>query len=293
MEIRLLEYFLAVCDELHYTRAAEKLGISQPTLSQQIRILEGRIGAKLFQRIGNKNYLTDAGRTLKKRAENIFYEIDQVTKEVEEINALERGYITIGSAGNQLIYSSIVSFHQEYPNINISVIDATTKDTMNNILNSTFDLGVVFLPVYDNKLESHYLFTSELYLICSNDHELKNLSSISLSELQQYPVFLLQKNFFIRQLIDQVCQNSGVQLVPKVELSNAYSILELTANNYGVTILPKMYIEQINHSKVIAIPISDPLPKEDVGIVYRKDSYLPIAVRAFIEHLFQNYNVSK
>src|SRR5699024_9791407 len=152
-------------------------------------------------------------------AENIFYEIDQVTKEVEEINALERGYITIGSAGNQLIYSSIVSFHQEYPNINISVIDATTKDTMNNILNSTFDLGVVFLPVYDNKLESHYLFTSELYMICSNDHELKNLSSISLSELQQYPVFLLQKNFFIRQLIDQVCQNSGVQLVPKVELS--------------------------------------------------------------------------
>ncbi|GAB3062606.1 LysR family transcriptional regulator [Virgibacillus ainsalahensis] len=291
MEIRLLEYFLAVCEELHYTRAAEKLGISQPTLSQQIRILEARLGAKLFQQIGKKTYLTEAGKVLKERAHNVFYELDQVTKEINEINELRRGSITISSSGSQLVYSSIVSFHQEYPDINTSVVDTTTKGTIENLLTSTCDIGVVFLPIHNDKLISHYLFTSKLYLVSSTDNELANLSSISLRDLNQQRVFLLQKNFFIRQVIDQYCKESGIDLTPNVELSDMHSLLEITANNNGVTILPKMHVEQMNHSKICTIPITDPLPERDVGIVYRMNSYLSTALRAFIHHLFQNYNV--
>lgn len=293
MEFRLLEYFLAITKELHYTRAAEKLGISQPTLSQQMRLLESRLGTKLFQQKGKKIYITEEGKVLKEHANRVFYELDQAVKEINEINGLERGKVMIGCSGTQLLHSSIFSFHKQYPNIELSVVDTTTEDTVENLLNSTFDLGIVFLPVNNDKLESRRLFTSELYLICPKDHELASFPSVPLKELHQQRLFLLQKGYFIRGIIDHYCNEHGVHLNPLVELSDIISLVQMTITNNGVTILPKTYIEQMNDESVKIIPISDPLPQKEVGIVYQKSNFISTAGRAFINHLLHNYYVEE
>ncbi|MFB4162407.1 LysR family transcriptional regulator [Alteribacillus sp. JSM 102045] len=289
MEIRLLEYFMVLSQELHYTKSAEKLGISQPTLSQQIRLLESKMGVKLFQQKGKKIYITDAGRVLLRRAERIFYELDQASKEIEEINELKRGRLTIGCSGNHLLHSSILTFHEQFPNIELSVVDSTTEETVACILNSTFDLGVVFLPVHDDRIESKHLFTSELFLICSKDHDIANTPSTSLKQMQEERVFLLQKNYLIRRVIDHYCKETGKELKPLVELSDTYSLLEMTVKNNGVTILPKSYVEKMNDNRVILVRLEDPLPKKEVGVVYQKNAFTPSASEAFIEHLLENY----
>lgn len=291
LEIRLLEYFLAVCEELHFTRAAEKLGISQPTLSQQIRILESRVGTKLFHQVGRKTQLTDAGKALQKRAKNIFFEVHQALKEIHDTSKLQRGNITIGSIGNNIIYSAITSFHNEYPNINISVLDTTTKETVQHILDSNFDLGIVFLPVHHHQLKIHHLYTSEFIAVCSKENKAADLSSISLTEISRERVFLLHKNFITRKIIDDYCEKEGIPLIANVELSDMNSLLEFTKSNNGITILPRAHLEQTIISDLCLIPISDPLSKKDIGIIYRKDSYLPAAVRAFMQHLFTSYRV--
>src|SRR4051794_11976840 len=111
VDYRLLVYFLAVCEELHFTKAAEKLGISQPTLSQQIRLLEDRVGSPLFQRIGKKIYVTEAGEILRKHSRNIFHELEQAQMAMNELQGMQRGRLRIGCSGNHLLTATIMTFH--------------------------------------------------------------------------------------------------------------------------------------------------------------------------------------
>ncbi|MGV2487897.1 UNVERIFIED_CONTAM: LysR family transcriptional regulator, partial [Bacillus mycoides] len=97
IELRQLEYFLAVSKELHFTKAAEKLNISQPSLSQQIRALEHEVGMPLFDRIGKKISLTEAGRVLLSHSKTIFHEVEQARSAIQDLNGLHHGSLTIGS----------------------------------------------------------------------------------------------------------------------------------------------------------------------------------------------------
>jgi LysR family transcriptional regulator, cyn operon transcriptional activator len=294
MELRLLEYFLAICNEMQYTKAAEKLGISQPTLSQQMRILESRVGSKLFQQIGKKIYLTDSGKILRNRALKIFNEIEQTQREIDEVNNLQRGKLKICCSGNYLIHPSILAFQKKYPYIEISLTDLPSKDSIDNILDSTYDLGIVFLPVHDNRLESHFLFKSELFLICAQNHVLAKASSIKLRELEDYRLFLLDRSFLIRRIIDQFCLESDINLKPNIELSDIFSLLKITFNGNGVTILPKHLVKHyVTYQKISIIPILDPLPIKELGVVYPKTGFVSVASKAFIDILLEDYGYNR
>ncbi|MFJ7684346.1 LysR family transcriptional regulator [Peribacillus butanolivorans] len=289
MDLRLLEYFLAICEEMHFTKAAEKLGISQPTLSQQIRILESNIGTPLFHRVGKKIFMTEAGQILIQRAQRIFSELNQVRNEINELKDLQRGKITIGSSGNHLLLSSIISFHKQYPGIELSIIDSTTDETIKRVLNNQFDIGIVFLPIKEKQIESKRLFSEEFPLIVSAEHEFANKPFVKLEDLQSTPIFLLQKKYSIRQDIDNNCRLAGFTLKPVVELSDMQSLLQMTLINKGITILPKSYLVNIDDHRVRQIPIIDSFPKKEVGIIYQKDTFRSSTIKTFIEHLLENY----
>ncbi|SDH16214.1 transcriptional regulator, LysR family [Alteribacillus persepolensis] len=291
MELRLLEYFIVLSEELHYTKAAEKLGISQPTLSQQIRLLEKRIDAKLFYQKGKKIYLSDSGKVLLYRAKRIFYELQQAESEIQEIHDVKRGKITIGCSGNHLLHNAILSFHEQFPDIELSIIDTTTEETVDNILHGSFDIGVVFLPVHDGRMHCIPLFTSELFLVCSKEHPLSQEAETSLARIEKEKVFLLQKHYALRQNVDAYCQQKGLTIHPLVELSDTFSLLEMVVNNNGVTILPKSYVEKMNDRRVQLVRLNDPLPKKEVGVIFQKNTFTPAASKAFIDHLLATYKV--
>jgi len=291
MDIRLLEYFIAVCEELHFTKAAERLGISQPTMSQQIRLLEDRMGISLFQRIGKKVYITEAGHILLNHTRRIFYELKQVDNEINELRGLQRGKLTIGCSGNHLLLPSIVTFHEKYPQIELSIMNASTEETKEGILNNQVDIGIIFLPIDDHQLESKPLFREKLFLVVSDEHEWADTSYIKLEDLQSKPIFLLQKKYLIRQFIDQHCQEAGFKLKPVVELSDSESLFRMTLLNKGATILPKSYLDNVSNPNIRIIPIADLDIQKEIGVIYRKETNHDSTIGVFIDHLIKNYKV--
>lgn len=285
MDLRLLEYFLAVCKELHFTRAAEKLGISQPTLSQQISILESRIGTKLFKRIGKKITITKAGNVLLEHAQQIFHELRQAESKINELNGLKRGNLTIGCSGTHLLTNAVISFHQKYPGIHLSLLEMPTEETKKKLLIDELDIGVVFQPVNDERFNTIPLFEEEFFLVVSEDSEMVIKNIIKLDELKDLPFILLTKQYVIRQFLDQDCEKKGFKLEPIIELSTLDALLHMVSLNIGATILPSSFLERSSKMNIKKIPIAEPNLKKDVALIYRKDVYLDQSIKAFVRHL--------
>ncbi|WP_167520152.1 LysR family transcriptional regulator [Bacillus luti] len=288
IELRQLKYFLAVSKELHFTKAAEKLNISQPSLSQQIRALEHELGMPLFDRIGKKISLTAAGKILLLHTKTIFREIEQARSAIQDLNGLQHGSLTIGSlltVVNYLLPPAILNFNKLYPNIELSVLGLRTGDILEKLLQNELDIGITFLPVQDKEIVSIPLYKSELTLVVPTGHTLTERSHISIVELQDYPLILLPKNFFLTELITSHCQQFDFTPKPILEISTMESLIQMVSKGMGITVLPKPYIDFLQNTNIQALKIKDPTPTIDIGLIYRKDKYMCAATRAFIEQL--------
>lgn len=285
MEHRLLEYFLAVCEELHFTRAAEKLGISQPTLSHQIRLLERELGAPLFHRSGKKTILTQAGQILLGHAHRVINEVKLARQEINELSGLQRGKLRIGCSGNHLLTDALVAFHRLYPGIELTVTELATEETRDGLLHNHLDVGVVFLPLFDEQLAYRPLYDEELVLAISSSHEYAACSNITIQQLANLPLVLFPQKFLVRQMIDSACAELEIQLNPVMELSTLESQLHMAEQHVGGTILPKSYGRTVVSDKVAIISLADPAPRKKVGLVYRKDTLENSIIRAFVDHL--------
>ncbi|MCY8155664.1 LysR family transcriptional regulator [Bacillus spizizenii] len=288
MELKQLEYFYAVCQELHFTRAAEKVGISQPSLSQQIRLLEHEIGTPLFDRIGKKTALTESGKLLLKYTRKIFYEVEQAKTSIDELNGLQRGTILVGTlltVEDYLITPTLLNFHQKYPGVKISVFGLRTGDIHKQLIENKLDLGIVFLPMKGDELESISLSAEEMAFAVPKGHPLENQEMLDVEVLKTTPSILLPQQYFIRKLIDEACKDLGFFPKPIFEITTMQSLINMVIKGVGVTILPKPYLEYLNHPNIRIIPILKSNLSREIGVVYRKDKYLSAATHAFISAL--------
>lgn len=285
MEHRLLDYFLAVAEELHFTKAADKLGITQPTLSHQIRLLEHEVGTPLFHRSGKRIHLTQPGMILMEHARRVIHELEQARFEIGELAGLKRGRLRIGCSGNHLITEALISFHRQHPGIDLNVIELATDETHDGLLGNRLDLGVVFLPLEDEQLVSLPLYDEELALIVSKHHPLAGNVSVQLTKLADLPLVLFQSKFLVRQIIDAACAAQGLILKPVMELSTMESQVQMVGHNVGGTVLPLSYARTLRNPDIAVISFAEPVPRKKVGLVYRKNMYLDHTIQAFITHL--------
>ncbi|QQE78182.1 LysR family transcriptional regulator [Alicyclobacillus sp. SO9] len=293
MELRLLEYFMMVCEELHFTRAAERLGISQPTLSHQIRVLESRLNTQLFHRIGKKVYLSQSGKILFEHTKLVFYELTQATSEIKELQGLLRGTLAIGCAGSHLLTSAAMSFHSRHPDIELSILDLTSKETIAGLLSNKLDIGVIFKAFIGQHFEFVPLFNEELLLVVDRHHPLANTQQIELKDLQRIPLSLLPTKYLIRQFVDKYCHDAGFELHPKMELSSLESLHQIVSLKTTATILTKSYLATTQDPTISSISIENPTPQQSIGVVYRKNSFLDKGMHAFVTHLIQYYTENK
>ncbi|PFW78432.1 LysR family transcriptional regulator [Bacillus sp. AFS075960] len=288
MDLKQLEYFMTLCQELHFTRAAEKLGIAQPSLSQQIRLLEHEIGTPLFDRVGKRTTITEAGKTLLHHSYNIFHELSQARAAISEIQGLKRGSLKIGAlltVTNYLIPQTVIEFHQRYPNIELAVSGMRTGDIYNGILQNELDLGIVFLPMQHDELETIPLFKQHLSLAVPINHSVAEEEFVTLDVLKDTPSILLPDTYFLRQLINEQCNELGFTAKPVMEMTTMESIIQMVSKGVGVTILPKGYLDYIDNKLIRTIPIQNPMLITQISIAYRKNKYLCAASRVFMEQL--------
>ncbi|MBW7458748.1 LysR family transcriptional regulator, partial [Paenibacillus sepulcri] len=128
MELRQLEYFRALCKELHFSKAAESIGISQPTLSQQIKVLEEEMELPLFDRLGKRIAITEAGQVLYEQCEEIFQRIEYVKDYFSEMRTQERGRLRVGvipGAVDLLLGQMVADYHSAYPEVSLAILGST------------------------------------------------------------------------------------------------------------------------------------------------------------------------
>ncbi|KRE36277.1 LysR family transcriptional regulator [Paenibacillus sp. Soil724D2] len=288
MEFRQLECFKAICEELHFTRAAERLGITQPTLSYQIKLLEDEMGTPLFSRIGKKIAITEAGSILHNHCSTIFGALTGAREEIFELQHIERGTLSIGALIgeiNELVSSLLVDFHKKYPKIQIKLNGLV--DVVEPLILNELDFAVTILPVEDERLRIVPLYVEDFYFVVKSDHPFADHKTISFEEIKKEPVIMFPSTHRCRKMIDSACSSLGFDLKPKIETTTIRSLLMLVRSGAGVSILSKTLLEMYPHQDLSMIRITNPSLRREIGVIYLKDRYMEKAAREFIDLLME------
>ncbi|MFD0587299.1 LysR family transcriptional regulator [Paenibacillus sp. GCM10027627] len=287
MELRQLEYFAAICKEMHFSRAAENLCTTQSNLSQQIKFLENELGLPLFNRIGKRITLTDAGKVLLKQSELIFEHVDYAKKAIADLKTIDGGRLDIGilpGDGELLFDALLIDLHKAYPKLSINVTE--TVDVYEQVLSGTRDLGVTTVPTKtDERIAVIPLFHEEFCLAIRSDHPLAKSKAIPFEQLQYLKMVMFGSDHQIAKVVQACCQEQGIVIDNPIVTSTLSTLLSLVNQGIGATILPKMLLDYIKDENISAVTLLKPTPSQDICIIYRSDKFMGQAAKLFIKEL--------
>ncbi len=283
MELRHLRYFLAIAEHSHFGAAAEELLVSQPTLSQQMKELEAELEVQLFERVGRRVKLSQAGelyREVARRALNVLEEGEALLLEFDQ---LLRGSLAIGvvqTVNSYLIPPIVAQFVREYPKVHLAIEELPASEIEDRLSRSTLDMGISFSPSPGCDLTSEPLFEEELVLAVHPNHRYKQRKSISFKSLKDEPLSLLPRGFCTRRIIEECFRQATTPLVVAVELNSIAGLLALVRAGGPPTILPRLGIDS---KAVNAIRLDSPTPKRQVCLLTSKSKPTLRAREVFIE----------
>ncbi|MGG8274325.1 transcriptional regulator CynR [Klebsiella sp. 141161] len=241
MNIRYVRYFLAVAEHQGFTRAAEALHISQPALSQQIRMLEESLDAQLFDRSGRYIHLTDAGEVFLQYAHQAFQLLDEGQRAIHDVEDLSRGSLRIAvtpTFTSYFVVPLVAEFHARYPHITLDIQEMSQEKMEGMLLENELDIGVAFAEGVTPDIVSTPLLQEVLALVVANHHPLAREESLSLRQLAAEEFILLNHHFATRLQIDHCLQHAGFHPRVTIEMHSINAILDIIQRTQLVTILP-------------------------------------------------------
>lgn len=286
MELKQSQYFMAICEELHFTRAAEKMEVSAPNISQQIRRLEEELGVLLFDRVGKTIVLTDAGAILHEHAAAVFGHLQQANDAIADLKQMQGGSLSIGvlPGDADLVFNALLlNFHQTYPTISLSLLE--TMKVTEQVLDRSIDIGITIGPVNDERLASIPLFHEEFSLAVSINDPLAAENFISLNRIHDLKMVMFPPEHQCRKLIDRFCKDNGFTLRPHIVTTTLSSLFQMVQNGVGACVLPRLILENLDNQDIKIIHLKNPTPSQDICLIYRKDRYVGYAMRTFIKTL--------
>jgi len=271
MELRQLEYFMAVAAYQNFSRAAEQVHVSQPSLSVQIGGLERELGARLFDRLGRKVVLTQAGELFHVHAERALREVEQAQLAVHELLGAKRGRLVVGtlSTVNSYLIAPLVSrFKQRFPDVHLQVHAQPSSEIVTGLLNSRLDIGICLLPLAEPHLTTVPFFDERLALIAPAGMKLGKRRT-RMQDLAHVPLVLMPADYCLRKMVEAECAKAGVHPQVVLEMSSPEGILQAVAEGTGATILPELYVKsRLPASRLQIIDLYDPTPRHTVGLAY-------------------------
>lgn len=285
MDIRQMQYLIEVARLKSFTKAAEALYITQPTISKTIKGIEEELGVVLFDRLGKKIELTDAGQIIVGQAQQIVTSFQNLTAELDDLRNLKKGHIRIGlppMVGSSFFPKVIGQFHHRYPEITIQLIEDGAKKVESDVASGALEVGVVVLPTVQEGLSSFPFVEEKLNLVVHPTHPLAERKAAELSELAQDGFVLFREDFTLHDRIINECGKAGFQPHVIYESSQWDLISEMVAVGLGITLLPETICREIDDERVRIISLVKPIIPWKLGIVWRDDRYLSFATREWI-----------
>ena len=241
LELVQLEQFVTLAQTRNFTRAAEKLSLSQSALSRSIQRLEERIGQPVFERKPREVVLTDLGKILLERAREILHLVEDTMTMLSESDRY--GKIRLGAIPTIAPYflpGVLSGFSESHSNISVIVQEATTENLIKRCSHGEIDLAILAYPINAKYLETEALFDEELFLVVPPAHELAARKKVEASVVEEYPFVTLNEAHCLAENINSFCRNQSVQPVSVEQTSQLATVQELVALDHGVSIIPSM-----------------------------------------------------
>ncbi|WP_010304429.1 LysR family transcriptional regulator [Kurthia senegalensis] len=285
MELRQLEYFMVLSEELHFTRAAVRLHISQPTLSQQIKVLEQTVGVLLFNRIGKKITLSKAGTILYDQCIQIFSTLEQTKEQLQELENTDQETLRIGvpaGAVYDLLSLCILHYIEQFPNAKAQIIACRQK------MSAMFERGEIdigFSYEENHKINSQQieipLYDEELLFVTHRSHPLLQQPSLTLHDFKDEPLVLFPEEHPSRKWLQALSKKANCYVQPTLEMNNPLSMLHFIEQRLGSGIMMKSLYAQLQTPYIEARTLSIQKRKEVVLVLPKKET-LSFSVKQFL-----------
>lgn len=284
MEFRQVKYLLEIVRCGGFTRAAESLNISQPSLSTSVQKLEDELGVTLLNRQERKITLTAEGRAFFERARQVEELMKSTVHEMEEFRGLERGEIRIGIPGMLGAYffpPVITRFRQRYPKLKLSICSHGANKIQAMIESGELDAGVVAKAEFPDGVAWQPLIREEMVACVADNHPLATKKSITLAEMSREPLVMFNEEYFQRQYLTETMARLGLKPEVVFETNLVPLLKQVVSGGGGITTLLRMAVDEPG---LAAIPFDPPLFVE-AAIVWKKNAYLSKATRTFLDFI--------
>lgn len=275
MELRHIRYFIAVAEELNFTRAAERLRTAQPSLSQQIRDLEEEVGTPLLERTKRRVALTAAGRAFLDEARLVMAQTQRAVMMARRAAQAEQKKLTIGflpSAEVKIFPSVLSSIRALYPDIQVELRHMTTAEQRDALTTGSIDIAFMRLPVDEIAMVYDVVLMERVVVVLPESHPLARLDEIPLESLAEFPYLRVAPNHAgnLHEITENHCRAMGVPLRPLQDVENVLTLLTLIGMGIGFGLLPD-YAEHLVFKNVTTRRLAGPAPMVELAMVRRAD----------------------
>jgi LysR family carnitine catabolism transcriptional activator len=275
--------FVAVAEERQFRRASERIGLSQPAMSAQLRELEEFLGAALLSRTTRSVHLTAEGEKFLVRARNILADLESAVLEVRDHASLRRGRLSVAaipSVASRILPGVVADFIARYPGIDVQMIELGAQDVERCVASGNADLGIAAVPDRNSELSFSFLMRDRFVGLVAKTNPLARKRRVRLEALFEYPLITTVAGTSIRSALERACREQGRSLRVTHSVTQHQTVVAMVAAGLGVALLPALSLAE--NLEVVRLMVVDPQITRDLGVIQRKGEPSSAAAQEFI-----------
>jgi len=290
-----LEAFVQVAAHHSFSRAAEALQLTQPSITARIQALERELGEKMFERGGRSVRLTDAGTILLPYAERILQMVREAKESVEEVRSVQAGRLRLGSAltiSTYVLPRILRTFHSRYPGVEVMVHTGRSEQVLNMLLSDEVQVGLAHSLIHPD-VETVDLYADEVILVANPDHPFAANRQATIEEVGSQPVILADRGSSYYGLTHGLFRQAGVVPNVAMELDSMEATKRMVEEGLGIALLPRVCLErELKQGLLTEVAITNaPAISRQIALIYRKSRKRVRTVQAFLEVLRSIYGL--
>lgn len=289
MELRHVRYFVAVAEELHFGRAAERTHVAQPALSKQVRALERELGVELLDRSERRVKLTEAGRAFLEKAYSVLEGVGEAERAAVRAGRGEVGHLSVGFTGMALygaLPGTVRAFGERFPGVELTLHEGCTRELAEGLVNGRFDVGLLHPPVAEearDALALNVVRSETLIAALPEGHSLSGREEVSVAELAADPFVLCPKRAS-KEYHDGIlglCREAGFDPAVANEVGLPQTVIGLVAAGVGVSLVWES-MRNLKRPGVVYTGLAGPVPTLATAVAWRRDNP-SVVLKAFVE----------
>jgi LysR family hydrogen peroxide-inducible transcriptional activator len=278
MNLRDLQYLVALADHRHFGRAAAACFVSQPTLSTQVRKLEEELGVALVERAPRKVMLTPAGRDMAERARRVLAEVEQMKEAARRTRDPEAGSVRLGifpTLGPYLLPHVVPRLRERFPKLELLLVEEKSPVLLERLHEGRLDAALLALPLHDESLHVEFLFEEPFLLAVPEGHRLAEVErALDMADLADERLLLLEDGHCLRDQALDVCRLAGASEKGEFQATSLETLRQMVAAHVGVTLLPVLSVQPpvARSDEIRLLRFRDPAPSRRIAMAWRRSS---------------------